>query len=270
MYQEKARFEPDVAHGRGIPEFKNILVDLDRTARVQPALDVAEALADRCGANLRVIDAMESPEGGAPHEVLLREIEIFGHDLIVRSQERDRVARAAVNKRLFRHSRCPVWAVGSRPKLWRPAILAAVNAFTHDPLTEALNAQAIQFALRLAELFNGDVTILHAWRQPAEERLQALYTETYFDALLRSTVRGAGNALQHSVESIGRRSRTPRVELPRGTAEQVIPGFLVSEGIDVLVAGARGERGIWPLVFGSTAERLLEMATCSVVAVKSP
>ena len=155
----------------GAREFRNILVDLDSVARSQPALEMAAALVRRCGAGLRIVDtrrAVPSGEMEAPQQVLLREVEQFGHDLVVRSRELDWVAgpagRESVSQHLFRNCPCPVWAVGVRPRLKRPAILAAVNVLTHDPLTEKLNARAIQVAARIASLLDGEITVIHAWR----------------------------------------------------------------------------------------------------------
>ena len=54
----------------------------------------------------------------------------------------------------------------------------------------------------------------------------------------------------------------------RGAAEEVIPSFVVAEGIDIVVTGARGETGIWPLLFRSTAERPLQATPCSLIAIK--
>ena len=91
----------------------------------------------------------------------------------------------------------------------------------------------------------------------------------HFDAVLHHTANGAAEALRRTVDSFGGAVRGCRIELRRGAAERVISKFVVDEGIDIVVTGTRGERGIWPLVFGSTAERLLQETTCSVVAVKS-
>jgi universal stress protein E len=255
-------------------EFRNILVDLDSAARSQPALEMAAVLARQCGAGLRLVDSGKAAPAHleAPHDLLLREVGQFGHDLVVRSRELDlvpsRAGRENVNQHLFRFSPCPVWAVGVRPKLKRPAILAAVNVFTHDPLTEELNASVLHLAARIAHMLEGRITVLHAWRQPAEERLHSHLAPLHFDALLHNTAHSAEEALRQTVASFGGLLRACRVELRRGAAERVIPRFVVDEGIDIVVAGARGERGIWPFVFGSTAERLLQDTTCSVVAAK--
>jgi universal stress protein E len=112
--------------------FTSILVDVDATATVQPALDRAAGIARKCGAPLRIVDVMSAPTdarralradveheliarrrekltrlayglrdvvaetdilAGAPVDALIEDVERFGHDLLVRSHARDVAAR---------------------------------------------------------------------------------------------------------------------------------------------------------------------------------
>jgi universal stress protein E len=274
----------------------SILVDIDADAAAHPELEAAARVARRSGARLRVVDAaasagvnpaivpprrvvrfgyggsrtVESPAPhGSPEEVLVHEVERFGHDLAVRSQARDIVGRSgSINLHLFRHCPCAVWAVGVGGVREQPRIVAAVDASDPDPVTQALNLQAIEMALLLAGLEGGPVTVLQAWRPFAEKKLSVRATEAEFDWSLQETHRRAGDDLSRLVNSFEPRLAKARIELRKGFAEEVIPAFVVAEGIDIVVTGTRGETGIWHRLFGSTAERLLQSAPCSVIAVK--
>jgi universal stress protein E len=273
-----------------------LLVDIDSSAKSQPALDLASLLARRSGARLRIVDSVKEPEedplfgsaaatgftsrafsfrrGPMPHELLIQEVERFGHDLLIRSRERDIVAAFAtrtfgINNRLFRPCPCPVWAVGVRPNLYGPRILVAVNPISDDPLTNALDAGAIQLALVISNLLDGKITVFHAWRQPAEKKVYLYLTEAEAESCLRTTERHASDALVRLVDSFGQSMTGCRIELKRGAEEKIIPAFVVSEGIDVVITGARPETGIWRLLFGSTAEELLKATPCSVIAFKA-
>jgi nucleotide-binding universal stress UspA family protein len=276
--------------------FANILVDIDADAAAHPELETAARVARQCGARLRVIDAaasagarlgmgvprrvarfgyggettIESPDlAGSPEEALVREVERSGHDLVVRSQARDLVGRSAgINLHLFRHCPCPVWAVGAGGVREQPRIVAAVDASDADPVTQALNVQAVEMALLLAGLEDGSVIVLQAWRPFAEKKLSVRATEAEFDWSLQETHRRAADDLARLVNSFGPRFAGARIELRKGFAEDVIPEFVVAEGIDIVVTGTRGETGLWHRLFGSTAQRLLESAPCSVIAVK--
>jgi nucleotide-binding universal stress UspA family protein len=54
----------------------------------------------------------------------------------------------------------------------------------------------------------------------------------------------------------------------QGDPEDVIPDFVVAEGIDLIVMGTVARTGIAGLLIGNTAERLLRRLPCSVLAVK--
>jgi nucleotide-binding universal stress UspA family protein len=56
--------------------------------------------------------------------------------------------------------------------------------------------------------------------------------------------------------------------LRRGEPGEVIPEFVVSEGIDVLVMGTVARGGIPGMLIGNTAERVLRTLPCSVLTVK--
>jgi nucleotide-binding universal stress UspA family protein len=249
----------------------SILVDIDTSAGSQPALDLAGLLARRSGALLRIVD-VSTPDPAArierrsPHSVLLEEAERYGYDLVIRSQDRD--GKEDVNRQLFRHSPCPVWAVAPRPKLHRPRILVAVDPVSPDPVTKALDAGALRFALRIRGLLNGEITIFHAWNQPAEKKLRRYPAQA--ESSIRATEGHAADLLLRFVSSFGPGAAGSRIELGRGAVEEVVRAFVVSEGIDIVIAGAPARTGISRLLFGSTAERLLDAAPCSVIAFKQP
>jgi nucleotide-binding universal stress UspA family protein len=56
--------------------------------------------------------------------------------------------------------------------------------------------------------------------------------------------------------------------LRRGKPDNVIPEFVVSEGIDVLVMGTLARAGISGVLIGNTAERVLRKLPCSVLTLK--
>jgi len=260
--------------------FTNILVDLDAGAPAQPALEVARRISRRSGARVRTVDVASAvamrrrrPAGEVFSTslagALVGEVERFGHDLVIRSHGRDLAARSDVTVQLFRYCPCPVWALGPAPLPARPKIVAAVNASEADPVNHPLNRRAIEVALLLASLDGGSVSILQAWRPIAEKQLYVHTTRGEFDLSLVRAEERARRDVAELVGSFGSRLSRARVELRRGRPEEVIPGFVVAEGVDIVIAGARGGRGVWQQLFGSTAERLLESTRCSLIVVKA-
>lgn len=65
-----------------------------------------------------------------------------------------------------------------------------------------------------------------------------------FAAHLDNTRNHAKHRLARFSESFGNRLAGVRLELRRGSAEDVIGGFVVAEGIDLVVMGTAGRTGL--------------------------
>ena len=59
-----------------------------------------------------------------------------------------------------------------------------------------------------------------------------------------------------------------RTEVRRGDPEDVIPEFVVAEGIDLVVMGTMTRGGLARWLIGNTAERVLRRLPCSVLTVR--
>jgi len=222
--------------GSHFRRFTKVLVDIDKTASAQPALQLAASLARRSGARLRVIDAARRAEAGSadqnqllayqlreevsPYDVVVREVQRFGHDLVIRAQDRDSVACArraiAINELLFRHCPCPVWSVGLRSTVYNPRILAAVKPSRADPGIEALNRQVLDLACSIHGLLGGEITVFSAWRLPAEEKLCRYATDVDLKACLQETEERSAFELAANVDRFGGRAAVLRTELKQG------------------------------------------------------
>ena len=82
---------------------------------------------------------------------------------------------------------------------------------------------------------------------------------------MRDNVRLQTSRLVRSFE--GRLAETQST-LRRGEHDDIIPEFVVAEGIDLVVMGTVAQSGIAGMLIGNTAERVLRKLPCSVLAVK--
>ena len=69
-------------------------------------------------------------------------------------------------------------------------------------------------------------------------------------------------------QGFGNRLAGVRLELRRGSVEEVLPEFVVAEGVDLVVMGTMGRTGVARYLWGNTVERIVDRLLCSVVAVK--
>lgn len=206
---------------------------------------------------------------------LVDEVLAAGHDLVVREAARDLVAprrepSGAVNTELLRRCPCSVLLVGPGGAAGNPRIAAAVDTSAEaggEP-DRALNARIAETALLMAELEGGSVTLLHAWEVLAETTVRRLASPDGYSGYLTDARQRAADDFAHFTLSLGGRLSGLRAEMLRGEPEDVIPEFVVAEGIDLVVMGSVARSGISGFVIGNTAERVLPRLPCSLLVVK--
>ncbi|HVH11407.1 MAG TPA: universal stress protein [Longimicrobium sp.] len=205
---------------------------------------------------------------------LVDEVLASGHDLVVREAARDLVAprrepSGAVNMEILRRCPCSVLLVGPGGAAAQPGIAAAVNPGTEDgEADQAMNARIAEMASLMADLEGGSVTLLYAWEVFAEGMVRGLGTPEGYADYIAAARRRAEDDLRRFTQSLRGRSSRVRAELRRGEPEDVIPEFVVAEGVDLLVMGSVARRGIAGFFIGNTAERVLPRLPCSVLVVK--
>lgn len=202
---------------------------------------------------------------------LIREVLRSRHDVLIRSHARDLAAPkafGAIDMQLFRQCPCPVWAVGPAATTAPRRVLAAVHATPEDPEEQALNRKILDMALRLAGFGSGAVTVFQAWSAFGEDLLRSHSKPAEVAEYVKAASDTAQSALDDLVKSFGNDLRLARVELRKGDPEDLIPRFVVSEGIDLVVMGTVARTGIAGFIIGNTAERLLQRMVCSVFAIK--
>jgi nucleotide-binding universal stress UspA family protein len=57
-------------------------------------------------------------------------------------------------------------------------------------------------------------------------------------------------------------------EIRAGHAGQVVPDYALEVGTDLLVIGHSGHSGIWGRLLGTTADKIVDHASCSVLVVR--
>jgi nucleotide-binding universal stress UspA family protein len=211
---------------------------------------------------------------GRPATALIEEVLRSNHDLVIRSHARDLTMSGsrpfgAVDMELLRKCPCPVLLVRHGQPAARPRIACAVDASSEDPGAQALNAKIVGLALLMADCLESEApTLFHAWVPFAERAVRSHVMDDQFVAYLENARQRAASMLGSVARSFESRLDDRSMALRRGEPEDVIPEFVVSEGIDVLVMGTVARGGIPGMLLGNTAERVLRKLPCSVLTVK--
>jgi nucleotide-binding universal stress UspA family protein len=267
------------ARAGGRVHLVDVLPDVPARARGYVTSAVEEELATYRGERLAEIAANAGTTvpietallRGHPALALVQDVLARGHDLLIRSHVRTLAAEdqpfGPIDQQLLRKCPCPVWLIG--PKGRRPRkILAAVHSNPDDKEEQALNAKILDLAQRIAELEEGNVTILEAWTAYGEELLKPRFTPEEYESFLEETRKAALDDVRALAAEGGQRFAGAKLEVVKGLPEDVIPGYAREHGFDLVVMGTVARTGIAGLVMGNTAERVLQRLGGSVLAVK--
>lgn len=211
---------------------------------------------------------------GRPATALVEEVRRHRYDLLIRSHVRDLSEQprqfGSVDMELLRHCPCPVWLIGPSPTDRPQRMLAAVHTATDDEGEVALNRQILELALYLRELEHAELTVLEAWSLFGEELLRPRLSEADLARELGGLQADVERSLRGLVDSFGAASAGATVAAVKGRAEKVIPEYVRTHDIDVVVMGTVARGGVAGLLMGNTAQHVLQHLRGSVLAVKPP
>jgi universal stress protein A len=130
--------------------------------------------------------------------------------------------------------------------------------------------QAVDYAIRLAEIFGSRVILLHVYHFPVE-----LLTDwSAYGTLAGSAeiLEGLRKEREEQMAALGREKARPGVSLTtrvvEGTPFAEIVKAAREENADLLVMSTRGLTGIKHILIGSTAEKVVRKSPCPVLVLK--
>ena len=123
--------------------------------------------------------------------------------------------------------------------------------------------RATDYALALAGKFDAKLTLMHVYSTP---------TYTYAEGFLwpvEELARGAQVALGTVVETLKQRNAGIDSALVMGAPWEQILLVAKQRGVDLIVMGTHGRRGLSRMLLGSVAERVVRMSPVPVLAIPS-
>ncbi len=168
-----------------------------------------------------------------------------------------------VDLRLLQLCPCPVLILKSSRRRQLRNVLAAVDPVVRRKEASGLNTTIMKLATSIASMEGAALHVLHVWDLPS--RVQA-------GRKLKDRFRELARSLK---EDTKRRLAILTGEYPdavdhllEGNPHRVIPRFVETHDIDLLVMGTVARTGIPGFVIGNTAEKILNQVDCSVMALK--
>ena len=228
------------------------------------------------GANPATIELQiltDNPPIAIIHEVIRN-----GHDLVIKSAQGPDTGLGgrlfgSTAIKLMRKCPVPVWVLKPTPQIRFPKILAAVAPATPETGDNRLNDDILSLAAALARAEKGHLDVLHCWRLAGESLLASGRTrisEVARQKLWAHSEQQARHNLDAGLRSHHLEDIDHQVHLVRGHVGAILPTFIETQGIDLVVMGTLSKTGLAGLIAGSAAEKVFHTADCSVMAVKPP
>lgn len=211
---------------------------------------------------------------GNPFVEVMQQVLRGRHDLVMvadegnMSEKETSVTRATWQ--LLGKCPCPLWVI--RPGLPNPSprIMAAVDP---DPLNadrNALNPKILEITSALAGSMGVELSIVNASTAPAEGvlRSRAGLMVKEVSSYMSEVLKDQRYLVEELLQNSSVKTLKPRVHFLKGEAAKVIPLLVLRERIDLLIVGMLSRADSSKRLIGNTAERILRVVNCSVLAIK--
>ncbi len=129
---------------------------------------------------------------------------------------------------------------------------------------------ALEMAIEFAKIFDARLELFHAYHveiPPIYAGFGGDFTRP--EDILGPVREGAEDAMNKLVESVAARGVDVHGRVEMDYASRAILAEADRLGADLIVMGTRGLKGIEHLVLGSTAEKVIRLAPCPVLTVKT-
>ena len=200
----------------------------------------------------------------------IRQVVLGDHDLLIKMARVEETGFDSSDFHLMRKCPQPVWLVKSR-KTKPKKLLAAIDlSLEKEQEGKQLNARIMDLSLSLASAYSADIEILSCWSIYGESSLRSGGFFRFSDEQMNDLINKEEQAnLQKQNDFIARYTDTNIIgHVRKGDPTIVIPEFVNSNEVDILVMGTVARTGIPGLLIGNTSETILNKMSTSVLTLK--
>lgn len=127
---------------------------------------------------------------------------------------------------------------------------------------EACSRHALDRAIAMANAFSAELTLLHVWEPPVYPYVVPASPD--YVTVIEEAVK---TKLAEEVQSAAARFPRLRSELRMGVVWKEIVAAIEALGVDLVVMGTHGRRGLEHALLGSVSEKVVRMSKVSVLTV---
>ncbi len=239
---------------------------------VKEKQEALEALLSHCAAH--GIQASGEVREGVSSQLAIDMAKQLGADLIIRSakgrQSLQHGLLGASAQKLIRRPPCSVWLTRPAHEPTCQTIMAAVDATPHDDAHASLNRRILQVSMQLAQQARCKLIVAYVWSLYGSEMLRHRLPESEYEVLMAHNRKQHMDSFEQLLGEFDLHATSPNTRMVEGEPSSEIPTLCGREQVDLLVCGTVARHGIAGLWLGNTAERIINRAECSVLAVTPP
>lgn len=246
-----------------LPNLEEIEALLERTAASALARDIAP----HTDGVLRIVQVQR--RAAFASEAILAYAGEIGADLIVMGTHGRRglahLLLGSVANEVVRRASCPVLTVPARPQ---GSHLGAIERILMPLDFSASSDTALEAARDLAVAWTARLDLLHV----IEEAVMPAFYASGVTSLLQldPEIRTRCQAeMERRLARLGGGPLTVATHVREGKAAREIVAFAEEEGSDLIVLATTPRRGLERLLLGSVAEKVVRLAPCPVLVVRS-
>lgn len=211
---------------------------------------------------------------GLSSQVTLDTAHRIGADLIIQAAKGERsLAQGTLGssaQRLIRRLPCSIWLTRPTHEPEYQLIVAAVDATPNDSAHAHLNRRILETALELAKRERCKLLVTYAWSLYGSEMLSHRLPASEYEVLMDHNRRQHVDSFEALLSEFDLHATGPDARMIQGEPSSAIPELCEKEKANLLVCGTVARHGLAGLLLGNTAERILNRATCSVLAIAPP
>lgn len=187
-----------------------------------------------------------------------------------RGHKRHAARYGSTTRHLMRKSPTPVWTTAVQGSSEIRRIAAAVDVGAPTEQGKQLNHQIVEYAATMAKQYQAELYLFHAWQLLGESLLRSWGNQSDLQIAQWSQQERneRDSMMMELVESCPVEGVSAYLRLMEGSLELLLPDFIRTERMDLLVMGTLCRTGIAGFIIGNTAESVLDSVQCSVITLK--
>ncbi len=237
---------------------------------VQSLTETAQTILDELVTHAKSlgVEARSVLAEGKAWEETIRQVQKAGHDLVIVGTRdagfASRLLYGSTGMRLLRFCPCPVWVTKPGAN-WEDLEILVASDFSE------VSQDALELGVLSARLMGARLRVLYALEHQLDRRMRHTgLADDEIKAHYQKLKQEAEQTLHEQLAQTDYRTVEAGivVEVEEGPADMVILDTIEEHHIDLLIMGTIGRRGLAGMLIGNTAEKLLPLLPCAILAIK--